>query len=273
MSLEMASAAFAEGVGQQVQQQVRAGLAPLKDFGASGAFTQVMGHQAMGHQVQQQVRAGLAPLNGSGASAPLAQGGAQSAQGGVAQGGGTQLTQQAVPQVFGAQLNPLNGSGASGTATLVRNGTRLTTTINSFGMAPNLPHAQHIHGMAQAISECPTLAADQNGDGLINTAEGQPAYGPIAVSFTTFGDTSPDSGLAVDRFPVASSVGTVNYFRSLIAPPGVAFNLGNFAIVQHGVDLNGNGEYDFAAAGASELDPSLPQEATIPANCGVINPR
>jgi hypothetical protein len=38
------------------------------------------------------------------------------------------------------------------------------------------------------------------------------------------------------------------------------------------VDLNGNGVYDFEAAAASELDPSLPQEATIPANCGVINP-
>ena len=156
----MASAAFAQGIGQQVHQQVRAGLAPLTGFGASEAFTQAMGHQAqaMGHQaigrqVQQQVRAGLAPLNGSRASAPLAQGGAQSAQGGFAQGGGTQLTQQARPQVFEAQLNPLNGSGASGSATLVRNGTTLRTIINSFGMAPNLPHAQHIHGMAQAISE------------------------------------------------------------------------------------------------------------------------
>jgi hypothetical protein len=175
------------------------------------------------------------------------------------------------PQVFHAQLAPLNGSGASGSATLVRNGTQLTTTINSFGLTPNQPHAQHIHGMAQAISECPSLAADANADGLINTTEGAPFYGPIAVSLTTFGDTSPASGLAVDRFPVANSVGTVNYFRSLIAPPGVAFNLGNFAIVQHGVDLNGNGVYDFSA-GVSDLDPSLPQEATIPANCGAIYP-
>jgi hypothetical protein len=39
-----------------------------------------------------------------------------------------------------------------------------------------------------------------------------------------------------------------------------------------GVDLNDNGRYDFKAAGKSELDPSLPQEATIPATCGVINP-
>jgi hypothetical protein len=52
----------------------------------------------------------------------------------------------------------------------------------------------------------------------------------------------------------------------------VAQGLGKMAIVQHGVDLNDNGRYDFKAAGKSELDPSLPQEATIPATCGVINP-
>jgi hypothetical protein len=52
----------------------------------------------------------------------------------------------------------------------------------------------------------------------------------------------------------------------------VAERLGEFAIVQHGVDLNGNGVYDEEAAGPSDLDPSLPQEATIPANCGTIEP-
>ena len=259
MSVGMASAAFAQGfvqgVGNHVQQQVRAGSAPLT---AQGTGHQGVDHHGADHQVHQQVPAGSTPLAGSGAGASSSQGGAGFAQ-------------EAGPQVFGAALVPLNGSGASGTATLVRQGTQLTTTINSSGLTPGQPHAQHIHGMAQAISECPSLAADANADGLINTTEGAPFYGPIAVSFTTFGDTSPASGLAVDRFPVASSVGTVNYFRSLIAPPGVAFNLGNFAIVQHGVDLNGNGVYDFSA-GVSDLDPSLPQEATIPANCGVINP-
>ncbi len=175
-------------------------------------------------------------------------------------------------QAFQAKLRPLNDSGASGVANLSLRGERLTAAIESHGMAPGLPHAQHIHGMAQAISECPTLANDDNGDGLVNTVEGLPSYGPIAVSFTTTGDTSPASGLAVSRFPVATDGGTVNYSRRFEVPRKVATNLGDFAIVQHGVDLNGNGVYDFEAAGASELDPSLPQEATIPANCGVINP-
>jgi hypothetical protein len=68
---------------------------------------------------------------------------------------------------------------------------------------------------------------------------------------------------------VANSGGFLRYERTFSVPRSVANNLGKKAIVQHGVDLNHN---DFKAAGRSELDPSLPQEATIPANCGVINP-
>jgi hypothetical protein len=36
----------------------------------------------------------------------------------------------------------------------------------------------------------------------------------------------------------------------------------------HGIDTNHNDAYDFSA-GKSELDPSLPQEATVPAGCGI----
>ena len=172
---------------------------------------------------------------------------------------------------FKANLNPLNRSGSDGTAILHKEGGKLDTKIHSTGMAPNLPHAQHIHGMAQAISECPTLADDDNGDGLVNTAEGLPSYGPIRVSLTTRGDTSPASALAVDRFPTANPGGFMSYNRTFSVSDSVRKNLGKFAIVQHGVDLNHNGRYDFRSAGKSELDPSLPQEATIPANCGVID--
>ena len=174
--------------------------------------------------------------------------------------------------MFQADLDPLNNSGASGTANLALEGDQLTTDIASEGLAPGLPHAQHIHGLEQAISECPTILNDQNGDNLVNTTEGEPSYGPILTSLTTEGDTSPESALAVDRFPVANEDGTLSYGRTFGVPTNVADRLGEFAIVQHGVDLNGNGVYDEEAAGPSDLDPSLPQEATIPANCGVIEP-
>src|ERR671916_712929 len=174
---------------------------------------------------------------------------------------------------FKADLKPLNSSGAEGHAMLEKEGSKkIETEIHTKGLAPKLPHAQHIHGFKKAVSECPTLA-DSGSDNLITTAEGLPSYGPIQVSLTTKGDTSPKSALAVDRFPVANAKGTVEYERTLMVSADVAKNLGKKAIVQHGVDLNDNGRYDFKAAGKSELDPSLPQEATIPATCGVINPK
>jgi hypothetical protein len=174
---------------------------------------------------------------------------------------------------FQAELNPLNRSGAEGYAILKKKGEdrKLQTRIYTTDMAPNLPHAQHIHGFKKAVSECPTLALSGR-DNLITTVEGLPAYGPIQTSLTTKGDTSPESGLAVERFPVANSFGFLRYERTFSVSGNVYGNLGKKAIVQHGVDLNHNGRYDFKAAGRSELDPSLPQEATIPANCGVINP-
>src|ERR687896_1443879 len=174
---------------------------------------------------------------------------------------------------YKADLKPLNSSGAEGHAILEKEGSKkIETEIHTKGLAPKLPHAQHIHGFKKALSECPTLAASGD-DNLITTVEGVPSYGPIQVSLTTTGDTSPKSALAVDRFPVANAKGTVEYERTLMVSADVAKNLGKKAIVQHGVDLNDNGRYDFKAAGKSELDPSLPQEATIPATCGVINPK
>jgi hypothetical protein len=183
------------------------------------------------------------------------------------------LTPAAFAQdMFQADLDPLNNSGRAGRRTLALEGDQLTTDIASEGLAPDLPHAQHIHGLEQAMSECPTILNDQNGDNLVNTTEGEPSYGPILTSLTTEGDTSPESALAVDRFPVANEDGTLTYDRTFGVPTNVADRLEEFAIVQHGVDLNGNGVYDEEAAGPSDLDPSLPQEATIPANCGVIEP-
>ena len=174
---------------------------------------------------------------------------------------------------YKAHLKALNRSGAEGHAILEKEGNKkVETEIHTNGLAPKLPHAQHIHGFKKAVSECPTLALSGR-DNLITTVEGVPAYGPIQVSLTTTGDTSPNSGLAVDRFPVANAKGTVEYERTLMVSANVAKNLGKKAIVQHGVDLNDNGRYDFQAAGKSELDPSLPQEATLPATCGVINPK
>lgn len=187
-----------------------------------------------------------------------------------------------------AQLDELNGSGASGTATaVVRNQRIQHIEVNAKGLTPDAPHAQHIHYGDDARNECPSLFADDtNDDGVLNTVEGVPAYGPIVVSLTTTGDTTPASALAVNRFPVADD-GSYDYSRDDIkftrvtgtgytggggTPKQIADSIreGEGVVVIHGIDYNGNGMYDFEGRGASELDPTLPAEATDPATCGVL---
>src|SRR5215203_1281475 len=142
---------------------------------------------------------------------------------------------------YKAHLKALNRSGAEGHAILEKEGAKeIETEIHTKGLAPKLPHAQHIHGFKKAVSECPTLA-DSGRDNLITTVEGLPSYGPIQVSLTTRGDTSPKSALAVSRLPVANSDKDLQYRRTFKVPQEVSQNLGKMAIVQHGVDLNHNG--------------------------------
>ena len=174
-------------------------------------------------------------------------------------------------KMFVTQLDALNNSGASGTGKVMVKGNQLHVVVNSSGLLAGAPHAQHIHFAEQARHECPTMSQDdEDGDGFISTAEGQPAYGPINVSLTTEGDVSPESALAVDRFPTGD---TISYDRTFDVPAGFDMaSLEDAVIVQHGIDVNGNGTYDMdAEIGASELDPSLPAEATHPATCGALS--
>jgi hypothetical protein len=172
------------------------------------------------------------------------------------------------------RLHPLNNSGAVGKALVKSEGRRLHVELRAHRLAPNLPHAQHIHFGAQARHECPTVADDSNGDFRLTTSEGAPAYGPVRVSLTTKGDTSPASVLAVERFPTAPK-GEVDYSRTTRTSKAVAraIRRGEAVVVVHGVDYNSNGEYDFQSAGTSDLDESLPAEATDPASCGVLHVR
>ena len=172
-----------------------------------------------------------------------------------------------------ANLTPvaLNGVEGSGTAMVKVQGTTVTVTMAARGLLPDAPHAAHIHFAAEARNECPSAADDMAGDGTLNTTDGGPAYGGIVVSLTKTGDTSPDSGLAVDRFDTAPG-GSITYERgSIEVSPEVAQAIvdGKSVVVVHGVDHDGSGAYDGAVM--SDLDPTLPTEATDPALCGLLN--
>jgi hypothetical protein len=172
-----------------------------------------------------------------------------------------------------ATLRPvvLNGVKGSGTAMVTVNGNRIDVTMAANGLLPDAPHAAHIHFGADARNECPVAGDDAKADGTINTTDGGPAYGPIVVSLTKTGDTSPKSGLAVDRFDTAPG-GKINYERGSInvsTDVAQAITEGKAVVVVHGVDHNNDGKYDGDTK--SDLDPSLPTEATDPAICGVLN--
>ena len=164
-----------------------------------------------------------------------------------------------------ANLTSLNSSGASATVTGTLTGDQLELTMDSKGFLANAPHAQHVH--IGGMNQCPS--PDQKGsgaNGALQVKDAAPSYGAIAVSLTTSGDTSPDSALAVDRFPT----GDAQYTSTITVSDQVAQDIrdGKGVVVKHGVDLNGSGTYDGDVP--SELDPSLPEEATDPAACGKL---
>lgn len=170
-----------------------------------------------------------------------------------------------------------NDSGSSSTAQLSIDGDSLKIAIQGKGFTPNSPHAQHFHGSFTDSKKftCPDSSADKDGDGQVNTEEGLPAYGDVILSLTTTGDTSPKSGLAVDRMPTADKDGNLSYSRTIELPAGAGAKLKNLHIVQHGLDANDNGKYDLEALGESTFAKSLgvnglPEEATNPAACGTV---
>lgn len=169
------------------------------------------------------------------------------------------------------KLQPLNNSGVTGKANVTVHGRKIDVDLDAQHLLKGMPHAEHIHFGAQARNECPTVRDDSNADHRINTAEGQPAYGPVKVSLTKSGDTSPKSTLAIKRYPLAKDH-QIHYNRNGIEVSdrvARAIRHGKAVLVIHGIDYNHNGKYDFSA-GRSELDPTLPAEATDPVTCGVL---
>ncbi|WP_336922206.1 CHRD domain-containing protein [Aquipuribacter sp. SD81] len=165
---------------------------------------------------------------------------------------------------------PVNDAPGVGQAMVEVDGTTLSFMLESTGLLADAPHAAHIHYGEDSMNACPTADADADGDGFLTTTEGAPAYGSIVVSLTTEGDTSPDSGLAVDRFGVGEEISYSRGDVEVSADVAEDIVSGEAVVVVHGVDHDGDGAYSEGERGASDLDPSLPGEATDPALCGVL---
>ena len=197
---------------------------------------------------------------------------------GSAFGGSTPATaDRGGPEMYRAALKPVphdpaadRGSNVTGNVKLSVTGDRtLKVRLKARGLSPSLPHAMHIHGKEAAgeIALCPgpERRDDLIDDGLIETVEGLRDYGGILVSFTTRGDTSPASGLALDRMPTAKENGLLKYKRTFDIPAKYASRLDELHVVVHGADLNADGMY-----GGRTTALGAPLEAELPVACGEI---
>lgn len=175
---------------------------------------------------------------------------------------------QADSTELSADLAQLNDSGVSGTAWGMLEGNKLEIKIEAAGLLADAPHAQHIHIGGENV--CPDPNMEGSGfEGAINTSDGAPAYGGVQVSLTNEpGETGPGAALDVANFPAGE---TTDYERTIELSDDVAASVaaGDGVIVLHGVDHNDSGAYD--GDQESDLDPSLPAEATDPAACGEFN--
>lgn len=182
-------------------------------------------------------------------------------------------------QMVQGTMQEMNSSGASGTSQIKLNGDGTATfTVNMTGVAPSMPHAQHVHFGDTTESDSgpvvpPAEAADDNTadptttgnagvatadgkpvpagsqidfDEYINTLEGKPFYGNVQISLTTTGDSSPTSGLAVNRFPAGDASGAYSYERTINLTNEQIENVkaGDVEIVVHGGDFWGPGAPD-----------------------------
>lgn len=167
-----------------------------------------------------------------------------------------------------ATLGELNHSGGSGTAWGWIDGNELQIKVEVTGLLDGAPHAQHIH--IGGTHTCPDPSMKGTGvDGAIRVTDAIGSYGDVAVSLTKApGMTGAEHGLDVADFPMT---GTYTYERTITLDDATAKSVaaGDGVIVVHGVDHNGSGKYD--GKQKSDLDPSLPSEATDPALCGAFD--
>lgn len=174
------------------------------------------------------------------------------------------------PVVYETTLGALNGSGASGTVQISLDGNRATVTEHVAGLATTFndspyPHVQHIHIGGEGA--CPSPSADANGDGIVDTVEGVPAYGMVSTSLTLSGDTGADAATTLETAP---SGGSYDYQRTFDLDEATVTSLqsGKAVVVVHGLDPSTLSPA--AQEAMSNLVPSLPLAATAPALCGVL---
>lgn len=165
---------------------------------------------------------------------------------------------------FEVSLDPLNQPG-EGTVRLDTHEGELAVRLKAKDLDDGI-HLAHLHGIRQAENECPTLAADGDGNGLVDLIEGLPAYGPVQ---RTLSDGLNDTGTRIEYRRVFATLDNGD-------PISALGDLSQYAVVVHGVDLDGDGlatNPDADGDGTADANPSSDNEISMPALCGTVEPR
>lgn len=168
-------------------------------------------------------------------------------------------------------LTPGNNSGVLGLARATLDGNTLKVDVAAAGLTPGEVHPFHLHGFLGDQPERLAVAADDaDGDGFIETAEGESsAYGQVIAGLTATGDARFGLEASPD-FPTAAADGTLRLNQTYRLDPADA---GDAQILDrltarfegrvlefHGLDLPPGagagtpGEVD----GAGGYDPQIP---------------
>lgn len=159
---------------------------------------------------------------------------------------------------FEATLEPLNVDGEGRAKLRVREG-QLVVKLRAEGLDDGI-HVAHIHGIRQAENECPDLSYDTDHNGFVDLLEGLPAYGPVQITLSA-GLTDRGTEISYERTYAVLDGG---------AALSALGDLDQYAIVVHGVDLNGDHLANNPNAGGDSATDQDDNEISMPALCGVI---
>jgi hypothetical protein len=157
----------------------------------------------------------------------------------------------------------------------------LTVHIRAEGLEPGQVHAQHIHGFANDMdAKTPTIAQDDDLDGLVELLEGLQTYGPVQLNLTTEpGDPGQFTGMMGIAFPTADADGKIRYtetFRFDLSDPGqkMVFDnitpLENKELVLHGLTLR-EGQGRDAPGVMDEADGTAGYKGVLPVASGELH--
>lgn len=116
---------------------------------------------------------------------------------------------------YASLITPVNNSGVLGLARVGLEGNVLTLDLAASGLTPGGDHPLHIHGF---LDDRPSALAnykyDTNGNGLVETPEGETAFGPVLAGLTTVGDAGYFLEYWQNVFPVADAAGNLSFSAS-----------------------------------------------------------